>query len=112
MEIKVESMKRCELITLSGQIDTFTAPKLDETLVGLIESGKRNFVINLRDVTFVSSAGLRAVLGAQVKVRKRIPKGEIVISEISADLDETFDLVGLKPLFRFYEGDVEAVGSF
>ncbi len=112
MEIKVESMKRCEMVTLSGQIDSATAPELEQTLLDLIDAGKRNLVLNFRDVTFISSAGLKALLAAQIKTRRKLQAGDVVISEITPKLKDTLDLVGLHHLFKFYEDDVQAVGSF
>jgi anti-sigma B factor antagonist len=112
MEIKVESMKRCDLVTVSGQIDSLSAPELEEQLLDMVESGKKNLVVNLRDVTFISSPGLKALLAAQIRTRKKLPPGEVVISEIPPNLKEVLDLVGLHHLFKFYDQDVEAVGSF
>ena len=112
MQIKVESMKRCELITLSGEIDSASAPDLEDQLLDLVESGRKNLVINLKDVSFISSPGLKAFLAAQIRTRKRLPPGEVVISEIPPNLKEVFDLVGLHHLFKFYDQDVEAVGRF
>ena len=112
MGVKIESLKSCELLTLSGQIDSVTAPDLEETLLGLIQAGKRKMVLNMKDVTFVSSAGMGALMSAQIKVRRRIPKGRIVFSEVSDQLRDTFELVGMHHLFEFYDRDVEAVGSF
>lgn len=112
MEIKVESMKRCELVTVSGQIDSASAPELEQQLLDLVEAGKKNLALNLRDVTFISSPGLKALLAAQIRARKKLPPGEVVISEIPPKLKEVLDLVGLHHLFKFYDQDVEAVGSF
>jgi anti-sigma B factor antagonist len=112
MEIKVESMKRCELVTVSGQIDSVNAPELEQQLLDLVEAGKKNLVVNLRDVTFISSPGLKALLAAQIRTRKKLPSGEVVISEIPPNLRDVLDLVGLHHLFKFYDQDVEAVGSF
>lgn len=112
MEIKVEKMKRCELVTLSGQIDSANAPALEQQLLDLIEAGNKNLVLNFRDVTFISSPGLKALLAAQIRTRKKMPPGEVVISEISAKMKEILDLVGLHHLFKYYDSDVEAVGSF
>jgi anti-anti-sigma regulatory factor len=47
-----------------------------------------------------------------MKVRKAIPSGDVVISEIEPELKETFDLVGFDRLFKFYDSDLQAVGSF
>jgi hypothetical protein len=51
-------------------------------------------------------------LAAQIRARKKVPPGEVVISEIAPNLKEVLELVGLHHLFRFYDQDVEAVGSF
>jgi anti-sigma B factor antagonist len=112
MEIKSEAMKRCELVTVSGRIDSATAPELEKLLLGLVQSGKKNIVINLRNTDYISSAGLKALLSAQMKVRKALPAGDVVVSEITPELKESFDLVGFDRLFSFYDEDIQAVGSF
>jgi anti-sigma B factor antagonist len=112
MGIKIESMKSCELLTLSGQFDSVSAPDLEESLLDLIKAGKRNLVLNMKDVNFVSSAGMGVLMSAQIKVRRRIPRGRIVFSEVPDALRDTFELVGMHHLFQFYDRDVEAVGSF
>jgi anti-anti-sigma factor len=112
MEVKAETMKRCELVTVSGRVDSSTAPELEEVLLGLIQTGHKNIVVNLRETSFISSAGLKALLSALMKVRKMIPPGDVVISGITAELRESFDLVGFDRLFKFYDDNLHAVGSF
>lgn len=112
MEIKTEALKRSELVTVSGRIDSSTAPDLEKLLLGLIKTGRKNMVVNLRDTDFISSAGLKALLSALMKVRKMKPSGDVVISEISPELRESFNLVGFDRLFKFYDEDLQAVGSF
>jgi anti-sigma B factor antagonist len=112
MEIKAEAMKRCELISVTGRIDSSTAPDLETALLGLIQAGQKNIVVNLRDAEFISSAGLKALLSALMKVRKMIPPGDLVISEIKPELKSSFDLVGFDRLFQFYDDNMHAVGSF
>lgn len=112
MEVQAQKMKRCEVVTVLGRIDSVTAPQLEETLLGLIQAGQKNFVVNLRDTEFISSAGLKALLTALMKVRKFMPSGDVVISEIKPELKESFDLVGFDRLFKFYDDNTEAVGSF
>ena len=112
MEIKAETMKRCELLSVSGRVDSSTAPELEKVLLGLIQPGQKNIVVNMQDTDFISSAGLKALLSALMKVRKMIPAGDVVISEIRPELRESFDLVGFDRLFTFYEDNMRAVGSF
>jgi anti-anti-sigma factor len=112
MEIQAEAMKRCELLTVSGRVDSSTAPQLEETLLNLIQSGKKNIVVNMSEVDYISSAGLKALLSALMKARKAIPRGDVVISEVQPGVRENFDLVGFDRLFSFYDQDLQAVGSF
>lgn len=112
MKISMNSMKRCEVVTVSGEVDSATAPDLEETLQGLIASGKKNLVINLSGVSFMSSAGLKALIGAQMKTRRLIAPGDVVLSEVPPYLQETLELVGFHHVFKFCDNDVEAVGSF
>ena len=110
--IKTESMNRCELVTVSGRIDSNTAPELEKLLLGLVQSGQKNIAVNLANTDYISSAGLKALLSAQMKVRKAVPKGDVVIAEIPKKLKDSFDLVGFDRLFDFYDSDVHAVGRF
>ena len=47
MEITAESMKRCELVTVSGRIDSSSAPDLEKSLLGLVQTGSKNIIVNL-----------------------------------------------------------------
>ncbi len=112
MEIKAETMKRCELVTVSGRVDSSTAPELEKVLLGLIQAGQKNIVVNLKGTDFISSAGLKALLSALMKVRKMIPAGDVVLAETRPALRDSFDLVGFDRLFTFYDDNTRAVGSF
>jgi anti-sigma B factor antagonist len=112
MKIDIQSMKRCLLVKVSGQIDSSSAPQLEQELLGLVDAGHKHLVVNMRDVDFVSSAGMKALLAAQIRLRKALPPGEVAITELSPRLKDTFQLVGLHLLFKYFENDVEAVGSF
>jgi anti-anti-sigma factor len=111
VEIQTEALKRCELVTVSGRVDSSTAPELEDVLLGLIQSGQKHIVVNLRDTDFISSAGLKALLSALMKVRKMKPSGDVIIAEIQPDLRESFKLVGFDRLFKFYDNNIHAVGS-
>ena len=112
MEIKTESMKRVVMVNVSGEVNSATAPELDQLLRDQIAAGHKNLVVNLREVNFMSSAGLQALIGAQMKVRRMVPGGNVVLSEVPPRLKETFELVGFHHIFTLYDSDLDAVGSF
>jgi anti-sigma B factor antagonist len=112
MEINVKILKHCALVALSGDVDHANAPTLTHELLDLIEDGVSNLVLSFRDVTYISSAGLRALVAAQTQARQESPPGKIILSELSPVSQRTFELVGFHHLFEFYETDAQAVGSF
>jgi anti-sigma B factor antagonist len=112
VEITIEEMKRCDLVRVSGRVDSPAAPELEELLLKRVEEDNKNLVVNLSGATYISSAGLKALLAALIRTRRHIPAGDVVISELPAQMRETFELVGLTHLFHFYDDDVSAVGSF
>ncbi len=111
MEIQITSLKRCELVTLSGEIDGASAPEMGQALVNLVEAGKTNLVLSFQNVTFISSAGMKALVAAHIKARRRVPPVEIVISDLPPEVKRALELVGLDHFFRFYERATEVVGS-
>jgi anti-sigma B factor antagonist len=112
MEIRTEAMKRCVLMTLSGRVDSASAPALETALLDLILSGKRNIAINMKDVELISSGGLRALVTARIKARRSVPRGEVVLSELPPFIWESLELVGFHHMFQIFDTDTEAVGSF
>jgi anti-sigma B factor antagonist len=112
MEIKTENLKRTVLVTVSGEVNSATAPELDQLLRDQIAAGHKNLVVNMQDVSFMSSAGLQALIGAQMKVRRMVPAGNVVLAEVPTRLQETFELVGFHHIFKMYDSNLEAVGSF
>ncbi len=111
MEISTREMKRVAVVEVSGRVDHETSPELEETLDNLIEDGKYNIVVNLRDVDYISSRGLRALLAARKEVR-RWNRGDLRLANPQEYIRETFDLVGFTQLFDIYDDLVDAVGSF
>lgn len=112
IEITVETLKRCSLVTLAGEADQATAPELERGLLDLIEAGHRNLVLNFQALTYISSAGLRALISAQRAAHRQTPPGRIVFSELPTVIETTFRLVGFHQLFDLYAADAQAVGSF
>jgi anti-sigma B factor antagonist len=111
MEIATKEFKRCTVVEVSGRIDSATAPDLAEVLNGLTDEGQCNLVLDMSDVEFISSAGLRALIDTQKTCHRR-GRGKLVLADVPEHIYEAFDLAGFVALFDFYDEQVEAVGSF
>jgi len=58
MDFEITEYKRSTVIYTSGRIDSYSAPEVEEALNQLIEKSQYNIIFDMRDVNFVSSAGL------------------------------------------------------
>ncbi len=111
MDFEVTEYKRSTVIYTSGRIDSYTAPEVEEALNQLIEKGQYNIIFDMRDVTFVSSAGWWALIRIQKEVKK-MNRGELVLVKLDERIKESMDLVGIGPYFKVFDDMTEAVGSF
>lgn len=110
MDFLVTEMKRAHLVRVGGRIDSSNAPQLQEKLAGLVKGGARNVVINMKDVSFLSSAGLRALLSTLQAVKKQ--GGDVRLSEVSEPVARVLELTSFDMHFKCFAADTEAVGSF
>ncbi len=111
MEVTTKELRRCDLVSAEGRIDSATAKILAQTLASIKEAGRYKIVLNMKNVTFISSAGLGELISTQ-KTCKHLKRGELVLAEVPSQIEGVLDLAGLKPLFKIFDSEVEAVGSF
>ena len=88
IESKNESGKLT--ITITGRLDTSTAPELEKTLKGFYD-GVNEIVFDLQKLEYVSSAGLRVLLSAQKKMNSQ---GSMKLINVSEDIMEIFEITG------------------
>jgi anti-sigma B factor antagonist len=111
MEVSTTQLKRCDVVTASGRIDSRTAPELAEAFRQITDEGRFRIVFDMTGVDFISSAGLRIMIDVQ-KTCKRWNRGEMVLVGVQPQVHSAMDLVGFVPLFKFSDNTTEAVGSF
>jgi anti-sigma B factor antagonist len=111
MEINIKPINSCELVMITGRIDSYTAPELSEKLNFLIAQGRYKLILDLSNVTFVSSAGLRVFINIQ-KNCKKMDQGEVVLVNTPLRVYETLELAGFTPLFKFYNDVNSAIDGF
>ena len=110
MDFVVTEFKRSSLVDLGGRIDSSAAPELQQRLEALTGAGHHRLVVNMADVTFISSGALRALIATLSTCRKS--RGDVRLSEISEPVQRVLELTSLNIHFKIYPSDTEAVGSF
>jgi len=111
MEIVHDELKRCDIIKLKERVDSSTSPKFAEIANEIVENGRFRIVIDMEEVDFISSAGLRVLIGTQ-KTCKRYNRGEVVLASVPETIMASLELAGFTPLFKIFKDAVAAVGNF
>jgi anti-sigma B factor antagonist len=111
MEATTTHYKHCDLVKVTGRVDSQTAPQLAEALDVITNAGRFKIVIDMSEIDFMSSAGLRVLINTQ-KNCKRFNRGEVVLATVPQRIYEALDLAGFVPLFSFFDEVTTAVGQF
>ena len=90
MTIEIKRNAETTVIELVGRLDTTTAPALDKTINQDIGDTK-NLVLNLANLEYISSAGLRVLLSAQKKMQKI---GSMKVTNVREEVMEVFEMTG------------------
>jgi anti-sigma B factor antagonist len=98
------------IIDVKGYLDAHTAPHLEEAFVKLIKEKKFNILVNCKDLSYISSAGLGVFMAFIEDVRAQ--NGDIKMSNMSAKVYNIFDLLGFPILYEIVEDETEALNKF
>jgi anti-anti-sigma factor len=119
--MEITERRTADIVTLglSGRLDTTTAKAFEETILGLIESGDRRFIIDLAQLDYVNSAGLRVFVLAGKRLdsangklvlcgfKKTIPY--YTLNRPQDPVREAFDVTGFSSIFSTYGSDDDAI---
>ena len=81
------------LLAVSGELDLATAPGLRERLAAAVDSGMTRIVVDLREVTFMDSIGLAAIVHARSRLRAAGRLALVVAPDSYAQL--VLDIAGM-----------------
>lgn len=87
-----------------------SARALGKKIEGLLEVGRKNIVLNVRDVGYVDSSGVGELLGSYTRVMER--GGQIKLLNVSKRLHQVLTIAKVIKFFDTYEDEQEAVASF
>ena len=109
MDIKVETkeVKNGHIISVQGEIDVYTSPRVKEIINELIEQGHFNLIINLEGVRYIDSTGLGVLIGALKKVREN--EGSINLICTNPQIKKIFNITGLVKIFGIHKNEEEAL---
>ncbi|MBR3508286.1 MAG: STAS domain-containing protein [Lachnospiraceae bacterium] len=81
-------------VALQGRLDTMTAPELDKEFHESLD-GVTELVVDLAELEYISSAGLRVLLSAQKVMNKQ---GSMVVKNVNEQIMEVFEVTGFSDI--------------
>lgn len=97
---QVECVQGIPIVTISGRLDSNTAPAFDAQTASIHNQRCRRILLDMNAVTYVSSAGLRSI----IKLIKHTAScgGRTGIFSVSEPIMELIELSGFQPLLDIY----------
>ncbi|HXA54063.1 MAG TPA: STAS domain-containing protein [Solirubrobacteraceae bacterium] len=99
---------RTSVVTVAGELDLSTAPRLKRMLLDALQTGHSRLVVDLSGATFMDSTALGVLVG----VRRALEVGEqLTIVCPRGDVLQIFELTGMRDAFAIVATQDEALGG-
>ena len=97
------------VISLSGEVDLYTAPEFKQQLLDVIEKGGKEVVVDFTNTTFIDSTTHGVLVGGVKRLRTNDGSLSLVCSD--RNITKIFEITGLDKVFEIYATRDEAVSS-
>lgn len=95
MEIKLEKKESTMVVALKGRLDSVSSPEMEKEVVGNLDN-INNLTLDLKDLSYMSSAGLRVVLTCQKKINA--VAGTMVVKHVNEMIMDIFEATGFSDI--------------
>ena len=109
MDLDVQTSRHgdAHVLTLQGEIDVYTAPRLRQSIADLVTAGARLVVVDMKDIDFLDSTGVGVLVQALRRLQAR--DGDLVIVVTQEKILKIFDITGLNRAFSIRSSLQEAL---
>jgi anti-sigma B factor antagonist len=100
IDVEVAEQDGASVLRPSGRLTLISAPKFRDVLREAVDTGRRRTVVDLRDITFMDSAGLGALVAGLKMARQA--GGDLRIAAATAQVTTVLKLTNLDRVLRPY----------
>ncbi len=109
-KINFRESSNVQIIDLKGYLDAHTAPDFENAIQKIINNKQYNIIVNCKNLSYISSAGLGVFMAYIEEVRKN--KGDIKITNMSSKIYNVFDILGFPLLYEITNTEEDALKKF
>jgi anti-sigma B factor antagonist len=110
MNVTTQEIDSVTVVRIDGNLDTNTSAEAQERFDGVLENGASKILVDCEKVDYVSSAGLRVLLGTMKRVTAA--GGSLRISGLNETVQEVFDISGFSTILAVFATEAEALNGF
>ncbi len=100
---------RTHVISLTGEVDLYTAPDFKQQLLEVIGGGSKNVIVDFTKTTFIDSTTLGVLVGGVKRLRTN--EGQLSLVCADRNITKIFEITGLDRVFPIYPTRGEAVAQ-
>lgn len=109
LSIEVREVGGVAVVLPAGFINAHTVREFEQALEGLVGKGQYRILLNCQNLSYISSAGLGAIMGLIETVREN--EGDILLSNLQDNVFAIFDTLGFTQLYRVFKDQEEALAA-
>ncbi|MBY6265426.1 anti-sigma factor antagonist [Azospirillum sp. 412522] len=109
MNITEHSVGGVAVLRVDGRIDSGNAAGFEAALLSAVDAEGARIVVDMAELAYISSAGLRCLLVAAKAARAK--RGSITLSAMAPRVREMFDVSGFSSLFAIHPDAAAAVAA-
>lgn len=110
LDIEHKEKDAVTVVYFFGKMDTGTSPEAEKYINQLIDEGDNNILMNLGELDFISSTGLRLILATGKKLM--VSNGKLTICSPNITVNDVLNISGFNRMFGVYETEEEALQSY
>jgi len=109
LTLATQEVEGATIVTVGGEIDVYTAPRLRDKITELVGDGVYHLIIDMEGVEFLDSTGLGVLVGGLKKVRAHDGSLQLICTQ--ERLLKIFRITGLAKVFRIHASAAAAVSG-
>jgi len=110
LSLETDITQEVSIVKAKGRIDSETASELDKALSKLLTDGKNKIVLDMQNVEYMSSAGLRSLVKALKEAQGT--GGDFRLAAVSKTIEGVLLTVGMMQMFKRFSTSEEAAAGF
>ena len=110
MEITTRDVNDVKVVQIEGELDTGSSPNAQNQLDQLRGQGVKKILLDLTNLDFISSAGLRVLLATAQELKE--DSGDLRVCSLNREVKEVFDISGFSTLLMVFDNEAKALSGF